>query len=144
MPIRDQVQDQRLLIEPRGGKAMDVNQQAIAAMRAITISREYGSGGGEIAARLARRLGWRLIDHAVIEQTARELEVYETEVEKHDEEYVESTLSRILNRIQHFAPAAFTSAGGSSIFASYPQASGKIVDDALDYQVNLSSHITVQ
>jgi cytidylate kinase len=106
---------------------MDVNQQAIAAaMRAITISREYGSGGGEIAARLARRLGWQLIDHAVIEQTARELEVYETEVEKHDEEYVESTLSRILNRIQQFAPKAFTStggtAGGASIFASPPRA----------------------
>lgn len=78
---------------------MDVNQQAIAAMRAITISREYGSGGGEIAARLARRLGWQLIDHSVIERTARELGVYETEVEKHDEEYVESTLSRILSGI---------------------------------------------
>jgi len=44
---------------------MNVNTQPIAAMRAITISREYGSGGGEIAARLARRLGWQLIDHAV-------------------------------------------------------------------------------
>src|SRR5207237_3398492 len=84
---------------------MEVNQQAIAAMRAVTISREYGSGGGEIAARLARKLGWQLIDHAVIEQAARELGVYETEVEKHDEEYVESTLSRILNRLQHFASA---------------------------------------
>ena len=51
---------------------MNVNPQAIAAMRAITISREYGSGGGEIAARLVQRLGWQLIDHAVIEQTARE------------------------------------------------------------------------
>src|SRR6059058_4711658 len=100
------------LIETSGGKAMDVNQQAIAAMRAITISREYGSGGGEIAARLAHRLGWQLIDHAVIVQTAQELEVHETEVEKHDEEYVESTLSRIQGRIQRFAPTAFTSAGG--------------------------------
>ncbi len=101
---------------------MDVNQQAIAAMHAITISREYGSGGGEIAARLAHRLGWQLIDHAIIEQTARELGIYETEVQKHDEEYVESTLSRILNRIQHFASAGFTSTGGPgpSIFASPP------------------------
>jgi CMP/dCMP kinase len=70
---------------------MNMNPEAIAAMRAITISREYGSGGGEIAARLARRLGWQLIDHAVIEQTARELGVHETEVQKHDEEYVEGT-----------------------------------------------------
>jgi CMP/dCMP kinase len=74
---------------------MNVNPQAIAAMRAVTISREYGSGGGEIAARLARRLNWQLIDHAIIEQTARELEVHETEVEKHDEEYVEGTQSAI-------------------------------------------------
>lgn len=74
---------------------MEMNQQAIAAMRAVTISRQYGSGGGEIAARLARKLGWQLIDHAIIEQTARELEVHETEVEKHDEEYVEGTQSAI-------------------------------------------------
>ena len=121
---------------------MDVNQQAIAAMRAVTISREYGSGGGEIAARLARRLGWRLIDHAVIEQTARELEVYETEVEKHDEEYVESTLSRILNRIQQFAPAAFTSAGGSSIFASSPQGAETRVSETRAYQDTMRSIIT--
>ena len=28
---------------------MDEDRRAVAAMRAITISREYGSGGGEIA-----------------------------------------------------------------------------------------------
>ena len=95
---------------------MEVNLQAIAAMRAITVSREYGSGGGEIAARLARKLGWQLIDHAVIEQAASELGVYKTEVEKHDEEYVESTLSRILNRIQNFVTSipAPTAAPGSA------------------------------
>ncbi len=58
---------------------MEVNQQAIAAMQAVTISRQYGSGGGEIAVRLARKLGWQLIDHGVIEQAARELGVYETD-----------------------------------------------------------------
>src|SRR5438128_4894576 len=87
------------VIETRGDTTMEVNLQAIAAMRAVTVSREYGSGGGEIASRLARKLGWQLIDHTVIEQAARELGVYETEVEKYDEEYVESTVSRILSRI---------------------------------------------
>src|SRR5437763_14995514 len=86
---------------------MEANQKASAATRAVTVSREYGSGGGEIAARLARKLGWQLIDHAIIEQAASELGVYETEVEKHDEEYIESTLSRIRNRIQNFASAPF-------------------------------------
>ena len=40
---------------------MDEDRSAIATMRVITISREYGSGGGEIAARLAKRLAWQLI-----------------------------------------------------------------------------------
>ncbi len=92
---------------------MNVNPQVTAAMRAITISREYGSGGGEIAARLARRLNWQLIDHAIIEQTARELEVHETEVEKHDEEYVEGPRPGILDRIlEQFAPSAPMTGGG--------------------------------
>ena len=35
-------------------------------MRTITISREYGSGGGEIASRLARRLGWDVYTKGVV------------------------------------------------------------------------------
>ncbi len=93
-------------------------------MRAITISREYGSGGGEIAARLARRLSWQLIDHAVIEQTARELEVHETEVEKHDEEYVESTRPGILSRIlEQLTPSGAMTGGGGILIR--PSSSGE-------------------
>lgn len=86
---------------------MEVNQQAVAAMQAVTISRQYGSGGGEIAVRLARKLGWQLIDHAIIQQTARELGVYETDVSRYDEEHVEGTLSRILNGIRNMTTGAF-------------------------------------
>ena len=64
---------------------MDVNQQAIATMRAVTISREYGSGGGEIAARLARRLDWQLVDHQIVAEAAHNLGVHEAVVAAHDE-----------------------------------------------------------
>src|SRR2546427_10356492 len=57
----------------------------INRMRAVTISREYGSGGGEIAARLAKRLGWQLIDHALVERVASELGTSLEEAEAHDE-----------------------------------------------------------
>jgi cytidylate kinase len=86
---------------------MEVNQQTIAAMRAVTVSREYGSGGGEIAARLARRLGWQLVDHEVIAQVARELEIPEAEAEAHDER-VESRIARILHRIRLSVSGTFT------------------------------------
>ncbi len=39
--------------------------------RLITIEREYGCGGGAIAAELAHRLGWRLWDQLLTEEIAR-------------------------------------------------------------------------
>jgi len=39
--------------------------------RIITIEREYGCGGGAIAAELANRLGWELWDHRLTEEIAR-------------------------------------------------------------------------
>jgi cytidylate kinase len=40
-------------------------------IRIITVEREYGSGGGEIAQRLAERLGWKLWDQQLTEEIAR-------------------------------------------------------------------------
>jgi len=97
---------------------MEVKQQTIAAMQAVTISRQYGSGGGEIAVRLARKLGWQLIDHAIIEQTAHELGVYETDVSRYDEEHVEGTLSRILNGIRNLTAGAFVPSASGALAAS--------------------------
>jgi cytidylate kinase len=36
----------------------------------ITVSREYGAGGSEVAARAARSLGWRLVDNELVERVA--------------------------------------------------------------------------
>jgi len=40
-------------------------------IRVITVEREYGSGGGEIAGQLATRLGWKLWDQQLTEEIAR-------------------------------------------------------------------------
>jgi cytidylate kinase len=40
-------------------------------IKIITIEREYGSGGGEIAQLLANRLGWKLWDQGLTEEIAR-------------------------------------------------------------------------
>ena len=39
--------------------------------RIITVEREFGSGGGEIAKQLAERLGWKLWDHELTEEIAK-------------------------------------------------------------------------
>ncbi len=72
-------------------------------MRAITISREYGSGGGEIAARLAKRLEWNLIDHAIVERIAQEMGTSTQEAEAHDEN-VQGSIAQILNSFVHLYP----------------------------------------
>ncbi|GHO97906.1 cytidylate kinase [Reticulibacter mediterranei] len=72
-------------------------------MRAITISREYGSGGGEIAARLAQRLNWRLFDHEAVERVARRLDITQEEAEARDEN--ESSIGeRILESFSAIQP----------------------------------------
>jgi len=41
----------------------------------VTVSREYGSGGGLIAEILANRLGWKLVDKALVSEVARRLQI---------------------------------------------------------------------
>ncbi len=77
-------------------------------MRAVTISREYGSGGGEIATRLAKRLGWQLIDHALVERVASEIGTSTQETEVHDE-HVQGMVLQALNSLLYLYPAAMAS-----------------------------------
>ena len=55
------------------------------SIRVITLEREYGSGGGEIAAALASRLGWKLWDQVLTEEIARRLDCDCGAVSKHEE-----------------------------------------------------------
>jgi len=54
-------------------------------IRIITLEREYGSGGGVIAERLATRLGWKLWDHLLTEEIAQWMDCECHAVEEHEE-----------------------------------------------------------
>ena len=82
---------------------MSEAQAGPGAMRAITVSRQYGSGGGEVATRLARRLGWQLIDHEIVARVAHELGITEEEAAVRDE-HVESFIARVLSTMQLGTP----------------------------------------
>ena len=55
------------------------------SIRVITLEREYGSGGGEIAASIAARLGWKLWNQLLTEEIARRLDCDCGAVAKHEE-----------------------------------------------------------
>ncbi len=54
-------------------------------IRVLTIEREYGSGGGEIASAVAQRLGWKLWDQALTNEIARLMECDCRVVEEREE-----------------------------------------------------------
>jgi cytidylate kinase len=57
-------------------------------MRVVTITREYGAGGREVARRLAEALGWELLDHALLHQAAELEHLPDSELEPWDEKAV--------------------------------------------------------
>ncbi len=54
-------------------------------IRTITIEREYGSGGADVARKLAERLGWKLWDQALTNEIARMMDCPSRTVEEREE-----------------------------------------------------------
>jgi cytidylate kinase len=54
-------------------------------IKIVTVEREYGCGGGEIAQRLADHLGWKLWDHLLTEEIARLANCSKAAVEQREE-----------------------------------------------------------
>ena len=53
--------------------------------RVVTISREFGSGGGVVGRLLSERLGWKLLDASMIDEIARAAEIDPALAERYDE-----------------------------------------------------------
>jgi CMP/dCMP kinase len=60
----------------------------------LTISRLYGSGGSEVAALVAKKLGWSLLDNAVVDAVAARMGLTVAEV-RDREERVPSLVERL-------------------------------------------------
>ena len=62
--------------------------------RVLTVNREFGSGGGRIAQRIAEWLGWKLLDKNIIDAIAYAAHVDSSVVQNYDE-HVVSWLQRL-------------------------------------------------
>lgn len=90
----------------------------------VTISRMFGSGGSDVAARVATELGWSLLDNAVVEQVAERLGVSRAEVSEM-EERVPSLVERIVSTLSMSAPELSPAVDDSSLMVT---AETRIVD----------------
>ena len=73
--------------------------------RALTVNREFGSGGGRIAQTIAGWLGWKLLDRDIIDAIAYAAHV-DSRVVQHYDEHVVSWLSRINQQAMRSAALA--------------------------------------
>jgi len=81
--------------------------------RIITVAREFGSGGSPIAEKLASRLGWELLDNALIERIAKHAQVSPSVCAKYDEQ-LDSWVHRLSK--QAFGRGAFEGVATASVF----------------------------
>jgi cytidylate kinase len=72
-------------------------------MPVITISRMYGSGGSEVAERVAENLGWPLFDNAMIDAVAERSGLTRAEVSEQDER-VPSMVERLASALSLGSP----------------------------------------
>ncbi|HWP27977.1 MAG TPA: cytidylate kinase-like family protein [Chloroflexota bacterium] len=90
-------------------------------MPVVTVSRQFASGGGEVAQEVARRLGATLVDREIIDEVARRLGVPDEVVLEKDER-AESLVARLARSLRLSYPdlamppdmtsAVFTDYGG--------------------------------
>lgn len=82
-------------------------------MAVITISRQYASGGSDIAKLLARRLGWPVVDNEFIDRVAQEAGLPPEEVEA-QEERVPGLVERLARALAVSSPEMFVAMGDPS------------------------------
>ena len=83
-------------------------------MAIVTVSRQYGSGGSDVAARIAAALGWRLLDNAIIDSVAQQLGTTIEEVEAR-EERVPSLVQRLADAMALGSPEMLTPIADASL-----------------------------
>ena len=83
--------------------------------RLITIEREYGCGGGAIAAQLSKHLGWKLWDRLLTDEIARVANVEPSAVMR-CEERIDSRLHRMAKAFWRGSYERNSAALGSQVF----------------------------
>lgn len=72
----------------------------------ITISRQFGAGGSEVARRVAEALGWRLVDNELIDRVAERAGIPPEEVAQ-KEERAPGFLERLIRALARAVPELF-------------------------------------
>lgn len=102
-------------------------------MPIVTISRQYGSGGSEVAERVALALGWQLYDNAVVDEVAARLGISPAEVSAR-EERMPSLSERLASALWLAAPEVMPTVGDAALPPSEErivEVTGRVMQEAV-------------
>ena len=102
-------------------------------MPIVTVSRQYGSGGSEVAERVANALGWKLYDNAVVEEVAARLRMTPAEVSAR-EERVPSLVERMASAMALGVPEVMPVVGEMATVPSEERmvmVTKRVIEDAV-------------
>ncbi|HEX5971227.1 MAG TPA: cytidylate kinase-like family protein [Gemmatimonadaceae bacterium] len=103
-------------------------------MPIVTVSRQYGSGGSEVAERVANALGWKLYDNAVVEEVAARLRLTPAEVSAR-EERVPSLVERMASAMALGVPEVMPVVGDMATVPSEERmvmVTKRVIEDAVE------------
>jgi cytidylate kinase len=103
-------------------------------MPIVTVSRQYGSGGSEVAERVANALGWKLYDNAVVEAVAARLRLTPAEVSAR-EERVPSLVERMASAMALGVPEVMPVVGDMAAVPSEERmvmVTKRVIEDAVE------------
>jgi cytidylate kinase len=103
-------------------------------MPIVTVSRQYGSGGSEVAERVAKALGWKLYDNAVVEAVAARLRLTPAEVSAR-EERVPSLVERMASAMALGVPEVMPVVGDMAAVPSEERmvmVTKRVIEDAVE------------
>jgi CMP/dCMP kinase len=87
----------------------------------ITVSRQFGAGGSDVASRVADALGWRLVDNELVEQVAARAGLRPEQVAER-EERVSTFVERLARTLACASPEVFPPPASAGEVADVPEA----------------------
>ena len=112
----------------------------------ITIDREFGSGGHEVAKRLAERLGVPFYDEEIIARTAASTGYHEEYIRDNDEKAPELSFGSVFSAMDNFQTSPFTKIQEEEfniIREIASEGSCVIVGRAADYILAEERHVSI-
>ena len=112
----------------------------------VTIDREYGSGGHEVARRLAERLGIKMYDEELIARAAESMGYREEYVKSNDEKAPDFSIPSMFTGIDTFQPSPFAKIQEEEfriIRDIVSEGSCVIVGRAADYVLSDEPHVSI-